>query len=133
MMGFTLPSNTRLISRACRNMSRVAPSLFRYCSSVTPPSPRSRANSTMEFVVRNWGAKHVTSTMAYSFGSCRVFAINRLLPHGFLVVGLPKEALHEFRVDVACAEVLVRHDPLVQRNAGVNALHHEHVQGTRHA
>ena len=44
-----------------------------------------------------------------------------------------QEALHELGIKVARAEVGIGHDPAVQRNAGEDALDHEHLQRARHA
>ena len=80
-----LPWSTRLISRACASIWRVSPSLLRYCSKVTPPSARSRANSTIEFTVRNCGAKQVTSRIAYSLGNVKCLRHIGLLLCGLFI------------------------------------------------
>src|SRR5208283_5607378 len=43
-----------------------------------------------------------------------------------------QEALHEPGIKVTRAEVRIDHNPAVQRNAGEDALDHEHLKGTRH-
>ncbi len=134
MMSLALPSSTRLISRAWRIIVRVSPSLLRYCSSVTPPS-RQVAGKFHDGIHRSQlGRKTGHIHDGVQHGQAEWIGHGCLQFRGlFIIAVLRQEPLHEFRVNVARAKVRVRHDPLLQRNAGEDAFHYEHIQRPRHA